>query len=217
MLTPWKESYDQPRQHIKKQRHYFKAMVFPVVMYGCESWTIKKLSAEELMLLNCNEIQPVHPKGDQSWVFIGRTDAEAETPILWPPDVKSWLIWKDHDAGKDWGQKEKGTTGWDGWMASLTQWTWVWVNCGSWWWTGRPGILWFMRSQRVRHYWATKLNWLNKNSNAIILWLRSSITNISYLNMAPNLQWYTYNEVHWSIFCDGKSESNFNIQKQGNV
>ena len=60
--------------------------------------------------LDCKEIQPVHPKGDQSWVFIGRTDVEAETPILWPPDVKSWLIWKDPDAGKDWGQEEKGTT-----------------------------------------------------------------------------------------------------------
>ena len=79
--------------------HLVKAMVFPVVVYGCESWTIKKLSTEELMLLvlektlesplDCKEIQPVHPKGDQSCVFIGRTDAEAETPIFWPPDVKS--------------------------------------------------------------------------------------------------------------------------------
>ena len=60
--------------------------------------------------LDCKEIQPVYPKGDQSWVFIGRTDVEAETPILWPPDAKSWLIWKDPDAGKDWGQEEKGTT-----------------------------------------------------------------------------------------------------------
>ena len=90
-------------------------------MYGCESWTIK-LSTEELMLLycgvgedsesplDCKKILPVHPKGDQSWVFIGRTDDEAEAPIIWPPDVKSWLIWKDPDAGKDCGQKEKGTT-----------------------------------------------------------------------------------------------------------
>ena len=82
----------------------------------------RKLSTEKLMLLNCGvgedsweslglkEIQPVHPKGDQSWVFTGRTDAEAETPILWLPDVKSWLIWNDPDAGKDWGQEEKGTT-----------------------------------------------------------------------------------------------------------
>ena len=99
----------QPRQHIKKQRHYFtnkvclvKAMVFPVVMYGCESWTIKKaecrrIDAFELWCwrrlfespLDCKEIQPVYPKGDQSWVFIGRTDVEAETPVLWPPHAKS--------------------------------------------------------------------------------------------------------------------------------
>ena len=109
MLTPWKESYDQLRQHIKKQRHYFanKGLssqgygFFPVVMYGCESWTIKKaehqrIDAFELWCwrtlenpLDCKEIQPVHPKGDQSWVFIGSTDAEAETPILWPPHVKN--------------------------------------------------------------------------------------------------------------------------------
>ena len=74
--------------------------------------------------LDCKEIQPGHPKGNQSWIFIGRTDAEAETPILWPPDAKNWLIWKDPNAGKDWGQEEKRTTE-DGWMASLTQWTWV--------------------------------------------------------------------------------------------
>ena len=97
--------------------------------------------------LDCKEIQPVHFKGDQSWVFFGRNDAEAETPVLWPPHVKSWLIGKDSDAGRDWGQEEKGTTGWDGWMASLTWWTWVWVNSGSWWWTGRPGVLRFMGSQ----------------------------------------------------------------------
>ena len=100
-----------------------KAMVFPVVMYGCESWTCKEswvpknwcfwtvvLEKTLESPLNCKEIQPVHPKGDQSWVFIGRTDIEAETPVLWPPDVKSWLIWKDPDAGKDWRQEEKGTT-----------------------------------------------------------------------------------------------------------
>ena len=109
--------------------------------------------------LDYKEIQPVHPKGDQSCVFIGRTDVEAETPILWQPDAKSWLIWKDPDAGKDWGQEEKGTTEDAIWMASLTQWTRVWVNSGSWWWTGRPGVLQFMGSQRVGHDWATELNW----------------------------------------------------------
>ena len=139
-LQPWnyktlapllfgRKTYGQPRCILKSRDitlptkvHLIKAMVFPVVMYGCEldykeSWVPKKL-----MLLNCGvgeelesplaskEIQPVHPKGDQSWVFIGRTDAEAETPILWPPDAKSWLIGKNPDAGKDWRREEKGTT-----------------------------------------------------------------------------------------------------------
>ena len=87
-------------------------------------------------------------------------DVEAETPVLWPPDAKSWLIWKDPDAGKDWGQEEKGKTGQDGWMASPTQWTWVCVDSRSWWWTGSSGVLRFMGSQRVRHNWATELNWV---------------------------------------------------------
>ena len=109
-------------------------MVFPVVMYGCENWTIKKaehqrIDAFELWLLektlesplDCKEIQPVHPRGDQSWIFIGRPDAEAETPIIWIPDVKNWLIGKDPDAGKDWRQEEKGMTedeivGWHHWL-----------------------------------------------------------------------------------------------------
>ena len=106
--------------------------------------------------LDCKEIQPVHPKGNQSWIFFGRTDAEAETPILWPPDAKNWLIGKDPDAGKDWGQEEKGTTEDETvWMASLAQWTRVWVNSRNWWWTGRPGVL----QPMVRHNWVTKLNW----------------------------------------------------------
>ena len=111
--------------------------------------------------LDCKEIQPVHPKGNQSRIFIGRTDVEAYTPMLWPPHAKSWLIWKDPDAGKDWRREEKGTDnrGWDGWMGSLTQWTWVWVNSGSWWWTGRPGVLQFIGSEKVQHDWATELNW----------------------------------------------------------
>ena len=100
--------------------HTVKAMVFPVVMYGCESWTIKKAEHQrtdafelEKTLespLDSKEIQPVNSKGNQSWIFIGRTVAEAETPILWPPDAKNWLTGKDPDAGKDWGQEEKGTT-----------------------------------------------------------------------------------------------------------
>ena len=150
-----------------------KAMVFPVVMYGCKSWTINKaecqrIDAFELWCwrrlfespLDCKEIQPVHPKGDQSWVFIGRTDADAETPILWPPDMKSWLIWKRPWCWERLRAGGEGDNGrWDGWMASPSRWTWVWVDSGSWWWTGRPGVLWFMGLQRVRHDWVTELNW----------------------------------------------------------
>ena len=91
-------------------------------------------------------IQPVHSKGHQSCVFIGRTDAKAEVPILWPPDAKSWLTAKDPDAGKYWEHRE-----WDGWMASPTKWTWVWANSRRWWRTGNPGVLQSMRSQRVGH------------------------------------------------------------------
>ena len=106
MLAPWKESYDQPRQHIKKQRHYFvnkgrlvKAMIFPVVMYGCESWAPNNWCFWTVVIektlespSHSKDIQPVHPKRNQFCIFIGRTDTEAETPILWPPDAKSWLI-----------------------------------------------------------------------------------------------------------------------------
>ena len=129
-LTPCKESYDQPRQHIQKQRHYFANKGLSSQGYGfssshvwmweldCEeSWALKSWCFWTVVLektlespLDHKEIQPVHSKGDQSLVFIGRTDVEAETPMLWPPDGKSWLIWKDPDAGKDWGQKEKVTT-----------------------------------------------------------------------------------------------------------
>ena len=108
----------------------------------------------------------VSPKGNQPWIFIGRADVEAETPILWPPDAKSWLIGKDPDAGKDLKAGGEGDDrGWDGWMASATQWTWVWVDSGSRWWTGRPGVLWFMGSQRVAQDWATELNFSISPSN----------------------------------------------------
>ena len=120
--------------------------------------------------VDCKEIQPVHSKGDHSWVFTGRTDAEAETPVLWPPHVKSWLIGNVSDAERGWGQEEKGTTGWDGWMASPTRCTWVWVNSRSWWWTGRPSVLQFMGSQRVWHDWVTELNWTASLKKKFFLW-----------------------------------------------
>ena len=107
------------------------------------------------------QIKPVNPKGNQPWIFIGRTDAEAEAPILWPPDGKSQLIRKDPDARKDQRQKEKGDgRGWDGWMASPPQWTWIWANSGRKWRTEEPGMLQCMGSQRVRHDLVTKQKWL---------------------------------------------------------
>ena len=93
------------------------------------------------------KIKPVKPKRNQPWIFIGRTNAEAEASILWPFDVKSQLIGRDLDAGKDWRREERNNREWDGWMASPTQWTWVWVNFRCWWWTGRPAVLRFMGSQ----------------------------------------------------------------------
>ena len=156
--------------NIKKQRHYFADKGPSSQSYGykeslaLKNWCFWTVVLEKTLNspLDCKEIQPVRPKGDRSWVFIGRTDAEAETPILWPPDGKSWLIRKDPNAVRDWGQ-EKGTT--EDEIASWTQWTWVWVNSGSWWWTGRPGVMWFMGSQRVRHDWATEQNWTELNWN----------------------------------------------------
>ena len=118
-----------------------KAMVFPVVMYGCEldykeTWAPKNWCLWTVVLektrespLDCKEIQPVHSEGDQPWDFFGRSDAKAETPVLWPPHVKGWLIGKDSDAGRDWGQEEKGTTedemaGWHHWLdACESEWT----------------------------------------------------------------------------------------------
>ena len=141
MLAPWKKSYDQPRQHIKKQRHYFADKSPSSQSYGFssshvwmwevdykESWALKNWCFWTVVLektlenpLDCKEIKLIVPKGNQSWIFIGRTDAEAETPILWPPDVKNWLYRKDPDAGKDWRREEKGTTedemvGWHHWL-----------------------------------------------------------------------------------------------------
>ena len=128
MFAPWKKNYNQPRQHIKKQRHYFPNKGPCSQSYGFsgsqvwmweldykESWVPKNwcfwtAALEKTLesLLDCKEIQPVHPKGDQTWVFIGRTDVEAETPILWPPDAKSWLIWKTLMLGKIEGGRRRG-------------------------------------------------------------------------------------------------------------
>ena len=179
MLAPWKKIYDQARQHIKKQRHcsadngpsnqsygFSSSHVWMWELDSEESWAQKNwcfwtVVLEKTLdcLLDSNGIQPVRPEGNPSWIFIGSTDVEAETPILWPPEVKSWLIGKDPDAGKYWGQEEKGTTedenvGWHhqvnghgfGWTPGICDGQGGLVCCGSW-------------RCRVRHDWATELNW----------------------------------------------------------
>ena len=175
MLVPWKKSFpNQPRQHIQKQRHYFANKGLSNQGYGFssghvwmweleykESWAPKNWCFWTVVLektlesaLDCAEIQPVHPKGDQSWVLIGGTDVEAETPILWSPDAKSWLIWKDTDVAKDLKQ-EKGTT--EDELVGRHHWLnghefgklWELVMDRD------PGVLWSMGWQRIRHDWAT--------------------------------------------------------------
>ena len=154
-------------------------MYYSLVHYWCE-----QPNPWQLCLSILKEIQPVHPKGDQSWIFTGRTDAEAEAPVLWPPDVKNWLTGKDSDAGQDWGW-EKGKTEDDMvvWMASPTRWTWVWVSSGSWWWTGKPGTLQSMRLQRVGHDWGTVLNCTHRKEK-----LSSSRIHCSYIILSTEFK-----------------------------
>ena len=143
---------------------------------------------------DCKEIKPVNPQGNPSWKITGRTDAEAEVPIHWPPDAKSWLLRKDPDVGKDWRQEEGHVRGWDGWMAS--QWTWVWANSGRKWRTGKPGVLQSMGSKRVRHNWAPE-----QQPPMWVITERYSIINSGH-QMAMKLQHFSlqiwpWKEVYW--------------------
>ena len=177
MHAAWKKSYD--KHSVLKSRditllikvHLVKVMVFPVVIYRCVSWTINKTE---------HWIDAFELRCWRRFLRVPLTARRSNQPILkeispeysleglmlklklqfWPPDVKSWLIWKNPDAGKDF---RAGGEGDDrelhGWIASPTQWTWARVSSGSWWWTGRPGVLWTMGSQRVGYNWVTELNW----------------------------------------------------------
>ena len=180
MLTPWKKSYDKQRQHVEEQRHQFvdKGLLVKATGFSSshiqtweldhkEGWVLKNWCFWTVLLektlespLDGKEIKPVTPKGNKSCICFGRTDAEAETPLL--PDAKNWLTGKDPDERLKAGG-EGDDRGWDGWMASPTQWRWVCVNSGSWWWTGKPGVLQSMGSQRVVHKWATEMNWTELN------------------------------------------------------
>ena len=176
MPALWKKSYDQRRQHIKKQRHYFankgpssqsngfsSSRVWMWEVGYKESWAPKNWCFWTVILektlqspLNCKEIQPVHPKGNQSWIFTGRTDVEAETPIL------VHLMWRTNSLentlrlGKVEGGRRRGQQRMR-WLDGITNM--MHVCSGSWWWTGKPGMLQSMGSQRVGHDWATELNW----------------------------------------------------------
>ena len=187
MLVPWKKSYDQPTQHIKKQRHYFANKGPSSQSYGSssshvwlweldckESWVLKNWCFWTVVLkktlessLDCKEIKPVNPKGSQCWIYWKDWcwSWNANTLAAWweelPPWKRPWC-WERLKAGG-----EGDDRGWDGWIASPTQWTRVWVGSRSSWWTGRPGVLQSMGSQRVGRDWVTELNWAETYTNAL--------------------------------------------------
>ena len=196
MLTPWKESYDQPRQHIKKQKHYFtnkgpssqshgfsSSHVWMWELNHKESWALKNWCFWIVVLektlespLDSKEIQPAHPKGNQSWIFIGKDwcwSWNSNTLTTWCQELthlKRLWCWERLKAGG-----EGDNRGWDGWIPSPTLWTWVWVNLGSWWQTGRPGVRQSMGSQRVGHEWVTELNWTEprrKKASLLVTYLK---------------------------------------------
>ena len=168
------KGYDKPKPHIKKQRHYFSNKGPSSQSYGFssshvwiwgldykQSWALKNWCFWTVVLektlgspLDCKEMKPVNPKGNQPWVFTGRTDSEDEAPILWPPNAYS--LEKTLMLGKTEGRRRRGDRELDCWEASSIQWTWVWASSGSWWWIGKPGVLKTMGLQIVRHHWVTK-------------------------------------------------------------
>ena len=212
MLTPWKESYDQPRWHIKKQRQYFankrrlvKAMVFPMVMYGCESWTVKNaehrgIDAFEVWcwrrLLRVpwtarRSKQPILKEISPGISLEGmmlKLKLQYFGHLMRSVDsLEKTLMLGGVGAGG-----EGDNRGWDGWMPSLTQWTWVWVNSGSWRWTRRPGMLQSMGLQRVGHDWESELN-EPKKQYAWMLWCNFSLYSTPQKeskDWVPNIQWY---------------------------
>ena len=175
-----------------------------------EDWALKNWCFWTVVLektlespFNFKEIKPVNPKGNESWIFFGRTDAETETPVLWPPDIKKKLThskrpwcWERLKVGG-----EGDDRGWDDWMASPTQGTWVWASSGSWWWTGRPGMLQSMGSQRVGRDWAAELKWTNETIGLArkFFWLLSKNKRHNFLSH-QELYWTAYS-LCFPTFC----------------
>ena len=211
-LAPWRESYDEPKQHIKKQRditlpskvRLVKAMFFLVVMYRCESWTMKKtecwrIDAFELRLektlespLDCMEIQPVYPKGNQSWIFIGRTDAETEAPyfghLMWRTEsLEKILMLQKIESRKRRGQQR--TRCLDGITDSMDM---ILSKLRDWWWTGKPGVLQSTGSQRVRHDWMTELNRTALHTNSKFAFLHP---------LTEVMQWHSYCIISDDTWC----------------
>ena len=205
--TPWEKSYDQPRQHIKKQRHYFVNRGPSSQGYGfssshvwmweldcVESWAPKNWCFWTVVLektlespLDCKEIQPVHPKGNHPEYSLEGLMLKLKLQYF------GHLMWRTDSLGERpwcWQRLKAGTEGDDrrghDWMASLTQWTWIWVNSRSWWWTWKPGMLQSMGSQRVRHDWATELDY-------VVQWLwqhRTQKWNTRWRQQITNYQWF---------------------------
>ena len=212
MLAPWKESNDKPRQHIKKQRHYFAYKGLYSQCYNFSSsnvwmweldnkkgWVLKSWCLHTVVLqktlespLDSKEIKPGNPKGNQSWIFIGRTDAEAD--ILWwrAKLCKEPIHWQTPWYWERLKAQGKGDErGWDGWMASPTQWMWVWTNCWRWLKTGKPGML--------QSMWLQSQTWLNNNSN--LTTVRMAIIKKSTNNM---LEWMWRKGIHPRYWCEYK-------------
>ena len=216
MLVPWKKSYDQPRQYIKKQRHYCadkgpysqsdgfsNSHLWIWELDYKESWVQNNWCFWTVVLnktlespLGCKKIQPVNPEGNQSWIFIRNTDVETETPILWPwckelTHLKRPWCWDRLRAGG-----EGDDRGWDGWTASLTQWTWVWASSGSWWWTGKSGVLQSMGSQRDRHDRVPELTHITNSPPDNFVYISPSIINSIILKLnsfiVSRLNWFSF-------------------------
>ena len=171
--------------------------------WGPKNWCFWTVVLEKTLKspLDCKEIQPIHPKGNQSWIFIGSTEAEAL--ILWPPDGTSQLIGKDPDAGEDWRQEEKGMTEEE--MVGRIQWTWVWASSGRWWRTGKLGVLQSMGLQRVGHDWKTKQQ---QNSNRIpdftcwldlaLVWQHGILSKLFGMYITFHIyQFFCYHSIVW--------------------